>query len=347
MRTGNRVRIALLGCSILTVGAFAALGGVASSDTTPRSASPEIMARLFTRVAPLHPDGGQSPEPIGHHTTVEGPAFGPDGALYFTDITATAGEPKVIRLDVATKKLSTVYTDDTSSYSSLQFNPADGRIYLTDLHGARIDSMRADGTDRRTVVSGKVAGRTIAPDDIAFDRAGHLYVTDMTGTPWDPQGRILRIDRDGKNATVVAGNLSSPNGISFDPTYSWLWVSEYGAGRELRLILSADGKETTDGHVGMYHGNGTARMDSNAVDASGDIYQCMYGAGKILVWNSLGDLLTTVKIPQNLPKSQLLTTNVAIKPGTRNGYLTVGGKNGGYIYTFTAPGTGIRQSNGG
>lgn len=347
MRPGTRVRTALLGCSILTVGALAAFGGVASSDTSPHHPTPEIRAQLFAKVAPLHPDGGQSPEPIGHHTTVEGPAFGPDGGLYFTDITAPAGEPKVIRLDVATKKISKVYTDDTSSYSSLQFNPANGRMYLTDLHGARIDSMRTDGTDRRTVVSGKVAGHTIAPDDIAFDRAGHMYVSDMAGTPWQPRGRILRFDRDGKNATTVADNLSAPNGISFDPTYSWLWVSEYGSGRELRLILSADGRETTDGHVGMYHGNGTARMDSNAVDASGNVYQCMYGAGKILVWNSLGDLLTTVKIPQNLPKSQLLTTNVAIKPGTTDGYLTVGGKNGGYIYRFTAAGKGIRQSNGG
>ncbi|MGW1027856.1 hypothetical protein ACWD4J_29925 [Streptomyces sp. NPDC002577] len=44
---------------------------------------------------------------------------------------------------------------------------------------------------------------------------------------------------------------------------------------------------------------------------------------------------------------QLLTTNLVIKPGTRDGYLVVGGDNGGFVYTFRALGLGVGQSNGG
>jgi lactonase len=40
-------------------------------------------------------------------------------------------------------------------------------------------------------------------------------------------------------------------------------------------------------------------------------------------------------------------SNLAVKPGTKQGYLTVGGRNGGFIYSFTALATGVPQSNGG
>jgi len=91
----------------------------------------------------------------------------------------------------------------------------------------------------------------------------------------------------------------------------------------------------------------TAGFDSNAVDAAGNVYQCITGAGEILVWNSRGEQLATIRIPQSMPKPQLLSTNLAIKPGTTQGYITVGGENGGYIYHFKALAKGISQSNGG
>ncbi len=41
------------------------------------------------------------------------------------------------------------------------------------------------------------------------------------------------------------------------------------------------------------------------------------------------------------------TTNLAIKQGTTDGYITVGGEDGGYIYHFRALAKGIPESNGG
>jgi lactonase len=301
-----------------------------------------IVASRVTKVTPLDPAG-----PFGHVTLLEGPAFGPDGQLYFVNLTAPAGQPKVLKLNLKTGVTTPVYTDSSSSFSSLQFSPLNGKVYLTDLFSGNLYEMNSDGTDFTTIFSGPIDGRTMAADDIAFNPAGDLYVSDTAGTPWNLIGRVVRFNPDGTDPTVLQDNLAGANGISFSPDFSSLWVSEFTLGREDHFSLSADGTSITTGNVGMTANMGTAGFDSNTVDAAGNVYQCEYPAGRIMVWNSLGDLLATIVIPQNLPLPQMGTTNLAIKPGTTHGYITVGGENGGYIYSFTALAKGIPQSNGG
>jgi lactonase len=97
----------------------------------------------------------------------------------------------------------------------------------------------------------------------------------------------------------------------------------------------------------MYGNEGVGGFDSNAVDADGNIYQCAFGDGKIYVYSPHGALLATIVVPQTMPAPELLTTNLVIKPGTHDGYLVVGGDNGGFVYTFRALGLGDAQSNGG
>ncbi|SFG52756.1 SMP-30/gluconolactonase/LRE family protein [Streptomyces mirabilis] len=304
-----------------------------------------ITAHYFAQVAPLDPPGS-----LGHITSLEGPAFGPDGDLYMVHSTAPADQPKVIALDLRTREVRGIHKDPTALYASLQFSPADGKIYLTDLNGG-IDRVNPDGTGYTTVVSGSVLGRQLAPDDIAFDQNGAMFVTDFQGTPWEPTGRVIRFDPDGTHPTVLMDGLAGANGISFDPEYSALWVSEFRAGRVDHLPLSADRTKPAGGYavpsVGMYGNEGVGGFDSNAVDADGNIYQCAFGDGKIYVYSPHGTLLATIVVPQTMPAPQLLTTNLVIKPGTHDGYLVVGGDNGGFVYTFRALGLGDAQSNGG
>lgn len=182
------------------------------------------------------------------------------------------------------------------------------------------------------------------PDDIAFNPAGDMYISDYQGSPWNRIGRVVRLNAQGHNPIVLQGGLAAPNGISFTPDFFGLWVSELPLGREDHFTLSADGKSITGGSVGMSANVGLGGFDSNTVDAAGNVYQCDVGAGRILVWNDLGDLIATIVVPQS---ARTLTTNLAIKPGTTDGYMVVGGTDGGYIYTFKALAKGIPQSNGG
>ncbi|WP_176168889.1 hypothetical protein [Krasilnikoviella flava] len=55
---------------------------------------------------------------------------GADRAL--VDVTAPAGGPKVVAIDLDAADVSTVFTDDRSAFTSVQLSPVDARLYLTD-----------------------------------------------------------------------------------------------------------------------------------------------------------------------------------------------------------------------
>jgi lactonase len=338
----------IIGAAFMWAGAVPAVSRGARftrAERAKHAPATTIVARLFARVAPLDPPG-----PQGHVTVLEGPAFGPDGELYMVHPTAPAGQAKVIALNVRTRHTRAVYTDSApptkQEFVSLQFSPTTRAIYVTDIYGA-IDRMNPDGTGFTTLISSPVLGRPWAPDDIAFDKTGAMFVSDLQGTPWAPTGRVIRLDSDGTHPTLLMAGLAGANGISFDPTYSALWVSEFRAGREDYLPLSADHTSVSNPSIGMYGNEGVGGFDSNAVDASGNVYQCVFGAGKIYVWSPRGALRATIIVPQTMSAPELLTTNLVIRPGTRDGYLVVGGGNGGFVYTFRALGVGDSQSNGG
>jgi sugar lactone lactonase YvrE len=82
-----------------------------------------------------------------------------------------------------------------------------GRLFVIELSGGRIHSMRPDGSDRSVIVSD---GRL--PDGIAVDvEAGHIYWTNM-GVPNLNDGSVERADLDGKNRRVIV-----PQGVTFTP----------------------------------------------------------------------------------------------------------------------------------
>jgi lactonase len=324
----------LLGCAA-PGSADAAAGG------RHRDPAPERTATRLVQVTSVHEATGM--------TLLEGPTFGPDGGLFVVDVTAPAGEPKVLRVDVDTREVAPVYTNEASAYTSAQFSPHDGRLYLTDFVSGGIDSITADGGDPRTFFAGDVEGQPMRPDDVAFDESGNLFVTDTTGYAdpyWEPQGRVVRIDRETAEASVLARDLPAPNGISFTPDFDALWISHNTGNRVDHLRLDEAGTEVRTAHPAIHFDGGHTQIDSTAVDADGNVYQGVHGQAKVFVYSPAGELLTTVSLP---PRAKGLTsvTNLAIRPGTTDAYMTVSGTAGGFVYEFEALAGGIRQSNGG
>jgi lactonase len=338
---GSRVGKA---CTLLCL--LASVSAAAASAAPAKKPLAEVSAQRLGKLVGLDPVG-PFVALTGHATALEGGAFGPDGQLYFTDITAPAGAPKVLRVNVKTDKVTPVHTDATSAFSSIQFSPLDHLAYLTNLSDGSVDRMTPAGGKFETVFSGPVKGAKMTPDDLTFDQQGNMFVSDLKGTSWSPEGRVVEIPAGGGKPRVLVEGMASPNGISFTPDYSELWVSEFTGDREDHLTLSEDHTEVLASGVGMTGNSGPGGFDFNAVDSRGDVYQCVYGAGRVLVWSPTGRLLQTIVIPQNLPRPQRMVANLAIKPGTRDGYLLVGGSNGGYLFGFRALARGGSQSNGG
>ncbi|MFK0117948.1 SMP-30/gluconolactonase/LRE family protein [Streptomyces sp. NPDC090994] len=323
--------LTLTGCGTQTSGAAADPGG-AGTDRTLR-------AQQVMRLTQTHQQTGM--------TLLEGPVFDEDGKLLVVDVTAPAGEPKVLRVDVRKKTSEPVYTDDHGAYTSAQFSPYDGRIYLTDFAHGDIVSLAPDGGDPRTFFSGEVDGARMNPDDLAFDQEGNLYVSDSRGmSEGEAKGRVVRIDRAGKDATVLADGLAAPNGISFDADHRGLWFSELTQNRISYLLLDGEGAVASR-HTAVRVDGGVAQTDSIAVDADGNLYQGLHGRPAMAVYSENGDRLATVEVPARAAEGLESATNVAIVPGGRKAYMTVSGPDGGYLYTFDALAEGVRQSNGG
>ncbi|MFD5641596.1 SMP-30/gluconolactonase/LRE family protein [Streptomyces anulatus] len=312
----------------------AAPRGEAASDFGGRT----IRAQKVMQLTQVHGETGM--------TLLEGPVFGEDGGLFVVDVTAPEGKPKVMRVDVARKTSRAVHTDGTGAYTSAQFSPYDGRLYLSDFAHGEIVTLAPGGGDVRTFFSGEVDGARMNPDDIAFDREGNLYISDSRGlSEGKAHGRVVRIDREGGEATVLAGDLAAPNGVSFDADYRGLWFSELTENRISYLRLDEEGGVTSR-HTAIRVDGGLAQTDSIAVDGDGNLYQGLHGRAAMAVYDRHGERLATVELPSRAEGLES-ATNVAITPGGTKAYMTVSGPAGGYLYSFDALAEGTRQSNGG
>ncbi|MFI0238741.1 SMP-30/gluconolactonase/LRE family protein [Streptomyces sp. NPDC016845] len=329
--------LALTGCGTERA---ADTGAGAGAPATPGEGR-RISATQVAHVTDVHEATGM--------TLLEGPVLDERGrGLTLVDVTAPPGEPKVLSVDVASGKHKGLYTDKTGAYTSAQVSPYDDRLYLSDFATGAVVSVARDGSDPRTFFTGEVDGARMTPDDIAFDDAGHLYISDAQGTePDESDGRIVRIDRDGKKTTVLADGLAQPNGIMFDPERRGLWISELAKDTVSYLLLDAEKTTVASRHEAIHVDGGLAQTDSIAVDADGNLYQGLHGRPAIAVYSEYGARLATVEIPAKDAAGLKSATNVAITPGGKKAYMTVSGSDGGYVYGFTALGKGIRQSNGG
>lgn len=270
---------ALVGCS--GQGTTAASPENAGQGTAPESTAKStaaIAAEKVVQVSEVHPETGM--------TLIEGPTSGPDGGLFVVDVTAPPGDPKVHKIDVNAQTSEGIYTDDAGVYTSAQFSPQDGRLYLTDFLGGKITSITAEGDDPQTFFAGEIEGAPMKIDDLAFDEDGHLFLSDTTGHDGpaaEAQGRIVRIDKDTAEATVLAKDLSAPNGISFTEDFTGLWISQYSDNRIDYFGLNEDRTAVTASHPGVHFSGGKSQIDSNAVDADGNIYQAVHGQPSIFI----------------------------------------------------------------
>ncbi|WP_320775992.1 SMP-30/gluconolactonase/LRE family protein [Streptomyces sp. CRN 30] len=340
-RLPSRSLSPLAGLAVFGVLALTGCGTETGGPGAPAAAGQDrtIRAEKVMQLTEVHEETGM--------TLLEGPVFDEDGKLLVVDVTAPEGEPKVLRVDVRKKTSRAVHTDGRGAYTSAQFSPYDGRLYLTDFAQGEIVSLAPDGGDLRTFFSGEVDGAPMNPDDLAFDQEGNLYVSDSRGlTEGEETGRVVRIDRAGEEATVLADGLAATNGISFDEDYRGLWFSELTENRISYLPLHGRGGVSAR-HTAIRVDGGLAQTDSIAVDADGNLYQALHGRPAMAVYSKYGERLATVEVPARQAEGLESATNVAITPGGTRAYMTVSGPAGGYVYGFDALAKGIRQSNGG
>jgi gluconolactonase len=184
----------------------------------------------------------------------EGPAMGPDGRLYFSDITFTAGSGMqaghLWRLDPATRRAE-IYRSPSGMSNGLLFD-LEGRLVAAlgaDFGGRAI--VRTDlATGRSVFLAGLVDGRRLnSPNDLTIDERGRIYFTDPRYVGHEPLEQpvmgVYRIDPDGA-VTRIIDDAGRPNGIVVSPDQHTLYVASidpqwHGLNALLAYDLDAQG----------------------------------------------------------------------------------------------------------
>ena len=116
-----------------------------------------------------------------------------------------------------------------------------GRLFVLDLSGGRVFSLKADGSDNKTLVTG-----CRRPDGIVIDAAaGYMYWTNM-GDPSSNDGLIERADLDGGNRKTIipAGGTFTPKQIQLEKKSGKLYWCDREGMRVMRANLDGSQIET-------------------------------------------------------------------------------------------------------
>jgi len=237
----------------------------------------------------VFPVGAQAEKLWGEGRLTEAVDVAPDGAVYFADLALGAGPspPRTFRFDPATGR-ATLFLAANGNTNGQKIGP-DGRLWSaqTSAGGSR-DLRVVDLRTRRVeVVASRYGGRRFnAPNDLVFDAAGRVWMTDLRAVGSEPIEQpfnaVYRIDRN-RTVTLVVADIRSPNGIAISPDGRTLYVSEYPyasknvlAGERRILPMSIRAYEiTADGQA--VHGRVFADFglqegaDGMAVDDRGDL----------------------------------------------------------------------------
>lgn len=180
----------------------------------------------------------------------EGPAVGPDGFVYFSDITTTAltgmQAGYIWRHDPSTGK-TTMFRSPSGMANGIIFD-SEGRMLVAegaDFGGRCV--VRTDlTTGRSTIVAGVFNGKSFnSPNDLSLDEEGRIYFTDPRYVGHEPVEQpvfgVYRIDRDGTTSLIIS-DAGMPNGIVVSPDNTKLYVAsiDFSTESPLNALLSWD-----------------------------------------------------------------------------------------------------------
>jgi gluconolactonase len=166
----------------------------------------------------------------------EGPAEGPDGCVYFSDI-----GNRIMKFDPKTGKTSE-FRNPSGRSNGLKFD-AKGRLLACE--GAntggnrRISITEKDGTVK-TLADKWNGKRFNSPNDLCLDAKGRIYFSDPRYVGDEPREidteSVYRIDPD-STVTQAIKDVTKPNGLVISPDGKTLYVAESNP-KGPRLLLA-------------------------------------------------------------------------------------------------------------
>jgi len=229
---------------------------------------------------PLIPPDAKLEKVWGDGNFTEGPAYGPGGCVYFSDIgitpDASAGN-RIMKYDPATGK-TTEYRKPSGRANGLDFDPQ-GRLVAAEganTGGARrVTRTEKDGTV--AVLADRWKGKKLnSPNDVTIDTKGRVYFSDPRYVGDEPREIdsecVYRIDPDG-TLTQLITDVEKPNGVILSPDMKTLYVAEANPNGKQQLLAYPLREDGGVGEKKVLYDFGKERgIDGMVVDAHGDIY---------------------------------------------------------------------------
>jgi gluconolactonase len=255
---------------------------------------------LYADDNPIVPAGAKLEKLWGEGEFTEGPAYGPGGCVYFSDI-----GNRIMQYDPATGK-TVEYRKPSGRANGLDFDPK-GRLVAAE--GAntggnrRVTITEMDGTVR--VLADKWKGKRFnSPNDVTIDTKGRVYFTDPRYVGDEKREidteSVYRVDPDGKVEQIIT-DVQKPNGIILSPDMKTLYLADSNPKGNQHLLAFPLKEDGTVGKKKLLHDFGKDRgIDGMCVDAKGNIYGAA-GQGKtggVYVFTPEGKQLAFIPTPE-------------------------------------------------
>lgn len=246
--------------------------------------TPEVDA--YTHEGPLVKEGATFRKLADGFKFTEGPALGPDGKIYFSDIP----NERIHVYDPTTNETS-VFREESGKANGLFFTPAGALIAC---EGGTRSLTRIDFEGKRTVLASTFDDKKLnSPNDVVPDGIGGFYFTDPRyGNGDDREIDIEAVyyrDRAGK-LTQVASDLVKPNGLIMSSDSRILYIADPGA----ETIFAYD--VTEPGKIGNKRAIAPAGSDGMTIDKLGNFY--VTWKGEIIAFSPEGTELLRLPVPE-------------------------------------------------
>ncbi len=280
----------------------------------------------------------------------EGPAYGSDGNIYFSDLTFTSETNMqagiIWKYDSQSEK-TTVYRSPSGMANGIEFDKSGNMIVC---EGADFGGRRITSTD---LLTGKAKILTAiyngvpynSPNDLVIDSKNRIYFTDPRYSGYEqidqPCFGVYRLDRDGK-VTLLITDIPMPNGIAISPDEDELYIGcNYEGDPEKGtdpanyiLIYDLDNSgEVSNRNKFIDYPEGYG-PDGMTVDKNGNLYVALRDESNpgIYIYSSTAELIDKILLPE-------VPSNVTFGKGDDKNYLFITA--GGSLYKIKVLSQGI------
>ena len=240
---------------------------------------------------PTHVKLDAKPEKlVGGCQFCEGPAFGPDGWLYFVNV--HGGFISKVSMAGELKRVA-----DSPTPNGGQFD-AKGNYVVCECKRKAIISVTPEG--KISTVVDNYQGRPFnGPNDIAIDADGGFYFTDPDGSSLDHRIGAVYYVRPDKTVVQVAKDMAYPNGVNITADRSAVVVAETLTHQIHKYERKADG--TFGKHEVLCHIDGGVGPDGMCFDEQGNLYAAWYGSAGVYAIDPAGKVLGKIGLPGDNP----------------------------------------------